>query len=113
MKTAPNPEGNDAAVLIAASAAKPTKIATIAEALLGGSLNRFEAESLGDHCLNSTTAELRGRGIVVLGRWEEVPNRFGTKTRVQRYSIPPSEADKVRLLASSRRKPAKAESSPA
>lgn len=78
---------------------KTTKIQTIAEALIGGSLNRFEAERHGDHCLNSTVAEIRGRGVVVLGRWEEVPNRFGTTTRVQRYSIPPSEAAKVQRLS--------------
>lgn len=49
-------------------------------------LNRFEAERYGDHCLNSTVAELRGDGCLIHSEWEKVPTRFNPKgVRVLRY----------------------------
>ncbi len=51
----------------------------------GQSLNRFEAERLGDHCLHSTIATLRGKGYLFYDKWEWVPTRFG-ETHVKRYS---------------------------
>lgn len=66
---------------------KKTKIQTILESLVRRSLNRFEAERLGDHCLNSTISELRKEGHTIIGEWEHVPNRFGGKTRVKRYRL--------------------------
>ena len=69
-------------------AKRKTKLARILEHFVnGGSLNRFEAERLGDHCLNSTIAALCGSH----GLDERVPNRFGSETRVTRYSLPETE----------------------
>jgi hypothetical protein len=51
----------------------------------GRSLNRFEAEQLGDHCLNSTVSTLRKRGVLIVGQWESVPSRFAKFVRVLRY----------------------------
>lgn len=65
---------------------KDTKISRILNILRSGrSLNRFEAAPLGDSCLNSTVAVLRAEGFNIVGEWEEVPNRFGGKTRCKRY----------------------------
>lgn len=63
-----------------------TKIARILAELRIRSLNRFEAERIGDHCLHSTVAALRSEGYNILDRWEEVPTRFGKSARVKRYS---------------------------
>lgn len=63
-----------------------TKIARILDELRAGrSLNRFEAERIGDHCLHSTISQLRAEGVVILDHWEEVPTRFGRPVRVKRY----------------------------
>ena len=51
----------------------------------GQSLNRFEAERLGDHCLHSTIAELRGDGYLFRDEWEWVSTRFGKEVHVKRY----------------------------
>lgn len=60
----------------------------------GASLNRFEAEGLGDHCLNSTISELANRHGVTFQRTpEKVPNRWGKPCRVTRYSVPATERD--------------------
>lgn len=48
-------------------------------------LNRFEAERLGEHCLNTTIATLRREGWLIAGEWEDVPTRFGAPARVLRY----------------------------
>lgn len=66
---------------------KKSKIQTIFDALQRRSLNRFEAEKLGDHCLNSTISELRKDGHTIIGEWEYVPNRFGGTTKVKRYFL--------------------------
>ena len=63
-----------------------------------GSLNRFEAERIGDHCLNSTVSVLTAKGIVIGRVWERVPTRFGNKVTVCRYSVPQwahSDAERV------------------
>lgn len=64
-----------------------TKKDTIRAALrLPRGLNRFEAERHGDHCLNSTIAELRADGCVIHSEWEKVPTRHNPKgARVLRY----------------------------
>ena len=64
-----------------------TKLTRIIEALRDpAGLNRFEAEHLGDHCLNSTVAVIREMyGDKLIQRWEEVPSRFADKVRVLRY----------------------------
>lgn len=70
-----------------------TKIATILRLMLDGhSINRFEVEHVGDHCLHSTISSLANDyGLIFTRTWEQVPNRFGGKTRVMRYSLPPFE----------------------
>lgn len=65
-----------------------TKEHTILTALLSGSLNRFEAERIGDHALNSTVSVLRRKGHRIVHRREQVPTRFGKQTTVNRYWIP-------------------------
>lgn len=56
---------------------------------LPAGLNRFEAERIGDHCLNSTVADLRKTyGSKLLQQWETVPSRYSAKgVRVCRYWI--------------------------
>lgn len=48
-------------------------------------LNRFEAERIGDHCLNSTISALRQQGVKIVDEWEQVPTRWGFNVRVKRY----------------------------
>lgn len=62
-----------------------TKIGRVLEELKRRSLNRFEAERIGEHALNSTIARLRGEGVLIVDEWEEVPTRFGKSARVKRY----------------------------
>lgn len=70
-----------------------TKIARLLLHLIkGNSLNRFEAERIGDHCLNSTISVLANRhGLTFHRQRERVPNRFGTLTDVIRYSLPATQ----------------------
>ncbi|WP_409302882.1 hypothetical protein [Pseudomonas sp. KCJK8993] len=77
-----------------------TKIARIlAHLLTGASANRFEAEDLGDHCLNSTISVLANRhGLIFKRQPERVPNRWGKPGIVNRYSLPASEHDKARQV---------------
>lgn len=63
------------------------KESTILAILMSGrSLNRFQAESHGDHCLHSTIACLRAKGYLFHDEWEKVPTRFGKRARVKRYA---------------------------
>lgn len=66
-----------------------TKIMRILSALKDPTgLNRFQAERIGDHCLNSTVAALRQDGYVIHGEWEVVPTRFSPRgVRVKRYRL--------------------------
>lgn len=67
--------------------AQHTKELTILAILKSGnSLNRFEAERFGDHCLHSTIATLRSKGHTFHDAWEWVPTRFGKEVHVKRYS---------------------------
>lgn len=80
----------------------PTKASRILAYLVaGGSLNRFEAERLGDHCLNSTISALKHNwGIDFLVVPERVPTRWGKGCDVNRYSIPESRRKRAqRALA--------------
>ncbi|KKW66932.1 hypothetical protein AAV94_12710 [Lampropedia cohaerens] len=63
----------------------PHKKTVILEALHTRSLNRFDAEFYGDHCLHSTISELRKDGHRIHDDWETVPTRFGRTTKVKRY----------------------------
>lgn len=54
----------------------------------GGTLNRFEAEVLGDHCLNSTVSTLKNtHGLNIHRQWEKVSNRWGAPCHVMRYRL--------------------------
>lgn len=78
----------------------PSKIARIlAHLLTGASLNRFEAERIGDHCLPSTVAVLANQYRLAIKRQSErVPNRWGMPCTVTRYSLPPSQYQQARLV---------------
>jgi hypothetical protein len=81
----------------------PSKIARILAILLSGiSINRFEAERMGDHCLPSTISELGNcHGLIIDRHFERVPNRWGDPCQVKRYNLPSSERDKGhKVLAS-------------
>ena len=79
------------------SASFPSKIARIlAHLMAGASINRFEAEWLGDHYLNSTIAVLANRhGLIFKRQSESTSNRLGAPCTVIRYSLPVSECDKA------------------
>ncbi len=57
-------------------------------------LNRFGAEKLGDHCLNSTVAVIREScGDLLVQRWETVTTRLSPDgVRVYRYWLIDQEA---------------------
>lgn len=60
----------------------------LSQFITGASLNRFEAEHLGDHCLNSTISTLTNRhGLTFQRKPEKVANRWGKPCRVVRYSL--------------------------
>lgn len=102
MKKATRPEEQSRPRKADSSTAAPTKIARIlAHLLTGASINRFEAEDLGDHCLPSTIAVLANRhALAFLRQPEKVPNRWGKPCTVHRYSLPDSESDKaLKVLA--------------
>lgn len=77
-----------------------SKIANVLNHLLTiGDLNRFDAERIGDHCLNTTISVLANNYALLIVRTpEKVPNRFGRKTRVNRYSLPYSEYERAAKL---------------
>lgn len=64
-----------------------TKKDTILNILRQRSLNRFEAEAFGDHCLHSTISTLKAEGHIFDARPEKVPTRFGRPTQVKRYFL--------------------------
>ncbi|PJO72430.1 hypothetical protein CWD92_09040 [Burkholderia thailandensis] len=66
---------------------KHTKQGAILAVLGMRSLNRFEAEPYGDHCLHSTISTLRHQGHIITDEWESVSTRFGTAARVKRYRL--------------------------
>ena len=71
----------------------PSKIARVLGHLLHtGPLHRFEAERIGDHCLNSTISDLANdHGLTFERTREKVPNHWGQPCDVIRYSLPSSE----------------------
>ncbi|WP_371231477.1 hypothetical protein ACAW63_02605 [Pseudomonas sp. QE6] len=80
----------------------PTKLSRVlAHLVAGGSLNRFEAERIGDHCLNSTISALANNwGIEFKRLPERVPTHWGKDCDVIRYSIPQSQLKRAqRALA--------------
>jgi hypothetical protein len=69
------------------STPKKTKQGTILAVLGTRTLNRFEAEPYGDHCLHSTISSLRAQGHIITDEWESVQTRFGATARVKRYRL--------------------------
>lgn len=67
----------------------PPKKWRILKVLTERSLNRFEAEFEGDHCLHSTVSEIEhSLGLEVSREWEWVPTRFpGVCAKVKRYYL--------------------------
>jgi hypothetical protein len=76
----------------------PTKISRVLAFLLQDhSLNRFEAERLGDHCLHSTISRLSNTyGLNFTRQPERVPNHWGQPCMVTRYNLPASERKRAR-----------------
>ena len=69
---------------------------TIMNALVEAPLTRFDAEHLGDHCLNSTVSSLsRQHGLELPRRWVKIPNRFGGETLCKEYTT--SDDDKLKI----------------
>ncbi|MBX9905509.1 MAG: hypothetical protein K2Y31_14240 [Burkholderiales bacterium] len=64
----------------------------------GDTLNRFEAERIGDHALHSTVAALQGRGLILNRREETVPGFMGAPTRVCRYWLAQESVERAREL---------------
>lgn len=75
---------------------RETKISRILRILVSGrSLNRFEAERVGDHCLHSTVSAIERRFSVTVNRRDEmVPGYGGRSARVCRYWLEPREREK-------------------
>ncbi len=75
---------------------KPTKWRTTVSHLLRGPRHRFDGTRWGDHALHSTVATLqRFHRLEIERAWTEVPNRFGTRTRLKAYWV----ADNCRRAA--------------
>lgn len=82
------------------STTRPGKMTRILlELYQGKSLNRFQAERLGDHCLNSTISTFaNSHGITFRRVPERVPTRFGVKATVTRYSLAPSSKARAKTF---------------
>ena len=78
----------------------PSKIARVlAHLLYVGSLNRFEAERIGDHCLHSTISSLaHSYGLKFHRAPEKVSNHWGAPCDVTRYSLSESEHRRARSV---------------
>ena len=70
---------------------EPVKVARILHALASGrSLNRFQAESLSDHCLNTTISKLRrGSLLAINDKFEVVKGYEKLPTFCKRYWLSP------------------------
>lgn len=78
--------------------ATPTKEEDVLRALTHDSLNRFEAERIGDHCLPTTVSQLQKKGIVILSEWEKVQSRGARgETNVKRYWVAPEPKNLARV----------------
>lgn len=99
MKKATRPEEQSRPRKADSTTETPTKIARILAHLLNGaSINRFEAERIGDHCLPSTIAVLANHyGLTIERKQERVPNRWGAPCTVTRYNLPPSQHKRARV----------------
>lgn len=77
--------------------AKPQKeVGMLKRFVKGKSYHRFTAERLGDHCLHSTVSSLqKSFGVYFDRRRIEVPNRFGSTTRVMLYWLEDAQQEKA------------------
>ena len=82
------------------NAKAPSKTANVLAHLLNvGTLNRFEAERIGDHCLHSTISALaNGYGLKFKRTPEKVPSHWGQPCDVIRYALPASEHRNARAV---------------
>jgi len=80
----------------------PNKICRVLAYLITGkSLNRFEAERIGEHCLHTTISRLSNHhGLTFTRQAEAVPNHWGSPCRVVRYSLPASQRKRAQVLLS-------------
>ena len=109
------PQGNHSANRTELLDKAPTKITRVLAYLaFSGSLNRFEAEHIGDHCLHSTISTLANNyGLAFERQLERVPNHWAQSCDVTRYSISDSERHRARdVLLLMLRKSGKALASP-
>lgn len=63
----------------------------------GRSLNTFEAQDLGDTCLNSTVDRLQHYGLRIHREQEAIRGRFGVAL-VCRYSLPADQLETAQRL---------------
>lgn len=80
----------------------PNKICRVLAYLITGkSLNRFEAERIGEHCLHTTISRLANHYDLEFSRkGEAVPNNWGSPCRVVRYWLPASQRKRAKVLLS-------------
>lgn len=80
----------------------PNKICRVLAYLItGNSLNRFEAERIGEHCLHTTISRLSNHhGLNFMRQAEAVPNNWGSPCRVVRYWLSESERKRAKVLLS-------------
>lgn len=67
------------------SSASTKKSRVLAE-LRRRSMNRFQAERIGDHCLHSTVSALRREGHQIISQPETIETQYG-RCRVMRYTL--------------------------
>ncbi|WP_426115901.1 hypothetical protein [Pseudomonas sp. DSP3-2-2] len=82
------------------TATAPNKICRVLAHMIDGhSLNRFEAERIGEHCLHTTISRLCNyHGLAFTRHAEAVPNNWGSPCRVVRYSLPVAQRSRAMLL---------------
>ncbi|WP_454838321.1 hypothetical protein [Pseudomonas mohnii] len=104
-----SPEKSHADHTTTSTGKAPTKISRVLDFMLEDhSLNRFEAERLGDHCLHSTISSLaNGYGLKFERQIERVPNHWGEPCTVTRYTLPASEHRRARNVLLMLSKPLK------
>lgn len=100
-KAAPPWTENAASNSLQTKCTKTTKTRTTLSYLMRGPRHRFHAERWGDHALHSTVSSLEHEfGIGIERVWTEVPNSFGSRTRVKLYSVSDTSRElAVRVLA--------------
>lgn len=100
-KTAPPCTENAASNSLPPKCTKTTKTRTTLSYLMRGPRHRFHAERWGDHALHSTASSLEHEfGIQIDRTWTDVPNRFGSRTRVKLYHVAETSRELAVLVLS-------------